>query len=112
VEAQGPDGSEITPTCTEHVRTPPARLPTCRERFSLQLAPAMNVRRIGSSLVYENQWMRVREDQIERADGSRGIYGVVEKDDFALIVPRDEDGGLWIVEQYRYPVAARCWEFP
>jgi 8-oxo-dGTP pyrophosphatase MutT (NUDIX family) len=72
----------------------------------------MALRRIDSSLVYENRWMRVREDQIERADGSRGIYGVVEKDDFALIVPRDEDGGLWLVEQYRYPVGARHWEFP
>ncbi len=56
--------------------------------------------------------MRVREDQIERADGSEGIYGVVEKPDFAIIIPRDGDGGLWLVEQYRYPVSGRYWEFP
>ncbi len=56
--------------------------------------------------------MRVREDEIERADGSEGIYGVVEKPDFALVIPEDRDGGLWLVEQYRYPVSGRYWEFP
>jgi 8-oxo-dGTP pyrophosphatase MutT (NUDIX family) len=64
-----------------------------------------------SRVVYENRWMRVREDAIVRADGSAGIYGVVEKPAFALVVPVDADG-LWLVEQYRYPVGGRYWEFP
>ena len=34
---------------------------------------------IGTRIVYENRWMRVREDAIRRRDGSDGIYGVVEK---------------------------------
>lgn len=69
------------------------------------------IRRLASRTVYENRWMRVREDDIERADGSRGVFGVVEKPDFALIIPKD-DGGLWLVEQFRYPVGQRLWEFP
>ncbi|WP_007506727.1 NUDIX domain-containing protein [Pseudofrankia saprophytica] len=64
-----------------------------------------------SRAVYENPWMRVREDTIVRADQSTGIYGVVEKADFALVIPVDADG-VWLVEQYRYPVGARFWEFP
>jgi 8-oxo-dGTP pyrophosphatase MutT (NUDIX family) len=64
-----------------------------------------------SRLVYENPWMRVREDAVVRADGSPGIYGVVEKPDFALVIPVDADG-LWLVEQFRYPVGGRYWEFP
>jgi 8-oxo-dGTP pyrophosphatase MutT (NUDIX family) len=72
----------------------------------------MSIRRVSSRTVYANQWMRVREDEVERADGSNGIYGVVEKPDFALIVPVDTDCGLWLVEQYRYPVEGRFWEFP
>lgn len=55
--------------------------------------------------------MTVREDEVERADGSRGIYGVVHKPDFAVAVPYD-DGGFWLVEQFRYPVRRRTWEFP
>ena len=64
-----------------------------------------------SRLVYENPWLRLREDEFVRADGSRGVYGVVEKTDFAIVVPMDE-AGFHLVEQYRYPVRARLWEFP
>jgi ADP-ribose pyrophosphatase len=64
-----------------------------------------------SRIVYENRWMRVREDSIERQDGSLGIYGVVEKADFAVIVPLD-NGVIHLVEQYRYPVQGRYWELP
>jgi 8-oxo-dGTP pyrophosphatase MutT (NUDIX family) len=70
------------------------------------------MKQIASRLTYENRWMRVREDTVERTDGSTGSYGVIEKPDFALIIPRAEDGGLWLVEQYRYPVERRLWEFP
>jgi len=64
-----------------------------------------------SRLVYENRWMRVREDRLRRGDGSPGLYGVVDKPDFALVVPMDE-GGFWMVEQFRYPAGGRYWEFP
>lgn len=65
----------------------------------------------GSDIVYQNRWMTVREDQTLRDDGRTGIFGIVEKPDFALIVPY-VDGGFYIVEQYRYPVRGRYWEFP
>ena len=66
----------------------------------------------GTRIVYENKWMRVREDEIRRRDGSAGIYGVIEKDDFVLVVPVHEDGAVELVQQYRYPVGERLWEFP
>lgn len=66
---------------------------------------------INSRIVYRNPWMVVREDEIRRADGSAGIFGVVEKPDFAVILPRTHDG-FWMVEQFRYPVRRRAWEFP
>ena len=71
----------------------------------------MSTRTTGSRVVYRNRWITVREDTIERADGSPGIYSVVEKPDFALIIPI-EDSHLYLVEQYRYPVGARFLEFP
>jgi 8-oxo-dGTP pyrophosphatase MutT (NUDIX family) len=61
--------------------------------------------------VYRNRWMTVREDAIRRQDGSSGIYGVVSKPDFSLIIPY-EDGAFHLVEQYRYPVEGRYLEFP
>lgn len=69
------------------------------------------IRTLGSREVYRNRWMSLREDDIELPDGTRGIYSVVDKPDFALVIPR-ERGGFHLVQQYRYPVAGRYWEFP
>lgn len=69
------------------------------------------VETISSRQVYANAWMSVREDAIRRADGSEGIFGVVDKPTSALVIPRDGDR-LHLVEQFRYPVRRRRWEFP
>jgi 8-oxo-dGDP phosphatase len=66
---------------------------------------------LASRQVYANSWMTVREDTVQRADGSRGIYGVIDKPTYALVIPRDGDR-LHLVEQFRYPVGRRRWEFP
>jgi 8-oxo-dGTP pyrophosphatase MutT (NUDIX family) len=62
-------------------------------------------------VVYENRWMRVHEDVLEREDGTPGVYGWIEKSPATIIVPI-EDGHAWLVEQYRHPVGRRFWEFP
>jgi len=69
------------------------------------------IKTLSSTVVYQNRWMTVREDRIVRADGSPGIYGVVEKTDFAIIAAI-EAGHVHLVEQYRYPIGMRRWELP
>jgi 8-oxo-dGTP pyrophosphatase MutT (NUDIX family) len=69
------------------------------------------VRTTSSREVYRNAWIRVREDTVERDDGSTGVYGVVEKPHFALVLPAERDG-FWLVEQFRHPLGRRSWEFP
>ena len=64
--------------------------------------PEPEIRTLASSVVYSDNWTRLRRDEIERADGSRGTYAVVERDNFALIIPA-ENGGFHLVEEYRYP---------
>jgi len=64
-----------------------------------------------SRVVYQNKWMSVREDKIRRASGVEGIFGVVDKADFVVILPI-QDGYIHLVEQYRYPVEGRFWELP
>lgn len=66
---------------------------------------------LGSREVYANPWMTVREDDVRRADGTAGIYGVIDKPDYALVIPLAADG-VHLVEQYRYALGARRWEFP
>ena len=69
------------------------------------------MRIVSTRTVYENRWMRVREDRTERDDGTPGLYGFIEKGPSALIVPI-EAGHVWLIEQYRHPVKQRFWEFP
>lgn len=69
------------------------------------------VRTLSSRQVYANSWMTVREDAVRRDDGSDGIFGVVDKPTAAVVIPRDGDR-LHLVEQFRYPVGRRRWEFP
>jgi 8-oxo-dGTP pyrophosphatase MutT (NUDIX family) len=69
------------------------------------------VERLGSRQVYANPWMTVREDDVRRADGSPGIYGVIDKPDYALVIAVRGDQ-VHLVEQFRYPLGLRRWEFP
>jgi 8-oxo-dGTP pyrophosphatase MutT (NUDIX family) len=65
------------------------------------------MRVVETRVVYENRWMRLHEDKLE----PDGLYAWVEKPPAALIVPIDGDS-VWLIEQYRYPVGRRFWEFP
>lgn len=69
------------------------------------------MRQLSSRLVYSNKWLSLREDQVVHADGAQGIYSVVDAADYALVMPFENDG-FHLVEQYRYPVGHRSWEFP
>ena len=71
----------------------------------------MTIRRVSSRVVYRNRWMTVREDEIERNNGVRGIYGVVEKSDSAIVIAIEADS-IYLVEQYRYPLGVKSLEFP
>lgn len=69
------------------------------------------IKQLSTKTVYKNKWMKVREDDVEFPNGSKGIYGVVEKPDFVMVVPY-ENNGFYLVKQFRYPVGKSYWEFP
>lgn len=69
------------------------------------------IRQLATREVYRSPWLTVREDEVEFPSGTRGLYSVVDKPDFVLVLPF-ADGGFWLVQQYRYPVHRREWEFP
>jgi 8-oxo-dGTP pyrophosphatase MutT (NUDIX family) len=73
--------------------------------------PGPSITTLASREVYRNHWMRLREDEILRSNGKTGIYGVVEKDDAAIILPIDK-GRVWLVEQFRYTIQERALELP
>ena len=75
----------------------------------------VGIKTISSREVYRNPWTSVREDVIERANGQRGIYGVIDKDPASIIIPLDrtpQGDFVYLVEQFRYTVGGRYMEFP
>jgi len=74
-------------------------------------AAGQTITTLGTREVYRNQWMRLIEDEILRSNGTKGIFGVVEKEDAAIILPIDH-GRVWLVEQFRYTTQQREIELP
>lgn len=63
-----------------------------------------------SRTVYENPWIRVREDEVTRPDGSDGIFGVVDlQNESAFVVALDESDRVLLVHINRYTVG-ESWE--
>lgn len=71
----------------------------------------MSIRTLSTREIYSNRWLRLREDQIERSNGARGIYSVVDKDPCAVIIPIQGDT-IYLIEQFRYTIQERALELP
>ncbi|MFA6002487.1 MAG: NUDIX hydrolase [Elusimicrobiota bacterium] len=65
-----------------------------------------------STLKYRNAWISVREDAVVYPDGRPGIYGVLDKGPGVCVLPQAEDGGIYMIRQYRYTIDAEVWELP
>ncbi len=75
----------------------------------------MSIKTISSREVYRNAWTSVREDVIERSDGRRGLYGVVDKDPACIVIAIERSTGadqIWLVRQFRYTVGESYFELP
>jgi len=66
-----------------------------------------------SRTVYENQWIRVREDEVDRPGGDVGIYGVLEvRNPAVFVVPVTADGSVVLVDVARYTTGTVSLEVP
>jgi 8-oxo-dGTP pyrophosphatase MutT (NUDIX family) len=77
--------------------------------------PAMDGRFVRRSrrVAYENAWITVWHDEVDRPDGSPGIYGVVHFDNVAAgVVAMDEEDRIVLVGQHRYTLDEDSWEIP
>ena len=62
--------------------------------------------------MYENNWIRVRVDDVIRPDRSPGIYSVVELKGGIGVVALDQRDRVLLVGQFRYTVNKYSWEIP
>jgi 8-oxo-dGTP pyrophosphatase MutT (NUDIX family) len=62
---------------------------------------------------YANPWIEVVHDEVDRPDGSPGIYGVVRFRNVAVgVVAVDDAGRILLVGQHRYTLDRYSWEIP
>jgi 8-oxo-dGTP pyrophosphatase MutT (NUDIX family) len=62
---------------------------------------------------YTNAWITVWHDEVDRPDGSAGIYGVVHFRNLAVgVVVTDDEDRVLLVGQHRYTLDAYSWEIP
>ena len=64
-------------------------------------------------MAYENPWITVWHDEVDRPDGSPGIYGLVHFANLAAgVVVLDDDDRMALVGQHRYALDEWSWEIP
>lgn len=70
------------------------------------------LRAVSTKVVYQNPWIKVREDLIVRADGTEGIYGVMESKDSVMVVVLNDKHEVYLIQAFSYPVLSWSWELP
>ena len=69
-------------------------------------------RRLASRVVFRNEWITVREDEVARPDGRPGSYGVVEVRPSVGVVAVDPADRVALVRQWRYTHSKMSLEIP
>ena len=70
-------------------------------------------RRRTRRVIYANPWITVWHDEVDRPDGSDGIYGVVHFENLAVgAVVLDDADRVLLVGQHRYTLDDYSWEIP
>jgi len=73
----------------------------------------MGWKRLDSRVVFENDWMEVREDHVINPGGGENQYGYVHfKNRAVAIIPLDDEQNTWLVGQQRYTLGEWSWELP
>jgi 8-oxo-dGTP pyrophosphatase MutT (NUDIX family) len=67
---------------------------------------------ISSRVVYENPWLKVREDKTLRNGNQEGIYGVIVVNDSVCICAINEKNEILLVYGYSYPNDKWSWQTP
>lgn len=67
---------------------------------------------VSRKVICKTPYLDVCRDQVVLPDGRISPYLVVERHDFAVVIPRFPNGDIVMVRQYRYPIHRNTWEFP
>lgn len=70
-------------------------------------------RTLRSRTVFENRWIELREDEVEKAaDAHRFTYTYLSVADSVMVVALTAQAEIVLIRQYRYPSRCYSWELP
>ncbi|MBI2572270.1 NUDIX hydrolase [Candidatus Woesearchaeota archaeon] len=56
-----------------------------------------------SKVIYRNPWLMLEEDEVEHS-GVKSVFGYVTLKDGAHVLPIDEEGNVYLLEEFRYGI--------
>lgn len=68
--------------------------------------------KLGSRLVYENQFVRLIEDDIINPAGKKGTYNILQTPGPSVFVIPITKQGVFLINLYRYTSKVSSWELP
>ncbi len=67
---------------------------------------------ISSRIAYQSPYLTVREDKVITPGNNEGIYSLIESKPGVLVVAQTDNDEIYLIESFRYPLQAWCWEIP
>jgi 8-oxo-dGTP pyrophosphatase MutT (NUDIX family) len=67
---------------------------------------------LSSKVVYETDYLRIRQDQVIKPNGQKGTYDVLESPGSVFVIALDAEDKFVLIGQYRYPTAVFSLEVP
>lgn len=65
---------------------------------------------LNSKTLYKNPWIKVVEDNVIQPDGKKGTYTTVYMLPGVSILPVDDEGNVYLTEEFRYAYKQTCTE--
>ncbi|NIM99645.1 MAG: NUDIX domain-containing protein, partial [candidate division Zixibacteria bacterium] len=62
--------------------------------------------------IFKGKVFAVRIDQVEKSSGEMMRIDIVEHDGAVVLIPVDDEGRIWFVQQYRHPTGKWLLELP
>lgn len=72
----------------------------------------MKWKKINSKIIYQNQWLKLREDSVIRPDGKNGKYSILERPPVNFVIALDISGSIFFIKEYRYPIKKTIIQLP
>jgi ADP-ribose pyrophosphatase len=63
-----------------------------------------------SKPIYENQWLKLREDRVQRLGGEESVFSVVAMRPGVTVLAMEDDGDVYLVREFKYGIGQETLE--